>query len=251
LAMEQLLHSPDCQKFIADYQDTSEPLLRQRIHQLSIIAENRQIMDTLIRRFERNSLDIWQCALMLDKTYDPRTTRRYLNNVIREFQREMPASGGELTLAQVGEFMKYRNFHVPQLPWFSIDFFLISSVILNGAGIPLLLCVLAARLARTRNLVCSICLKDGKVCLADNHGNLLDPLMNWELTQVPQEQQLFYCSNQNLVRILLAQLQSSSIIAWEYFDAHAFSRLMQRLDNVKGSSLPYPLGDLGKPESRR
>ena len=247
LAMEQLLTSPDCQQFIADHQDTAEPLLRQRIHQLSIIAENRRIMDTLIRRFERNTLDIWQCALMLDKVYDPRTTRKYLNTVTREFLRELPDQGAPLTLAQLADFMKLRNFQVPPLPWFSIDFFLISSVILNGAGIPLLLCVIAQRLARTRNLQCTICLKDGKTCLVDDRNNVLDPLENWALTHQASNDRLFRCSNQTMVRILLAQLQSSSIIAWECFDAHAFSRLMQRLDNVKGSTLPYPFGDFDAP----
>ncbi len=247
LSMEQLLLAGDCKPLIAEHQDTADPLLRRRIHQLSAIVAHQDLLDKAVFEFEQGRLDAWNFALMLDRLYDPKSSRHFLQEIAREFFADFFPRGG-VTLEQIADYMRLRKLAVPRPPWLNVGLFLIGDVLENSQGAPILLAILARQLAQMHGALLTICLHGGRVTLMDSNSNILDPMDNWQFTANLPQNQFHLCTNQELIRILLAQLLASSMVAWECFDTHLFFSVIRRLDHLNGQPLPYPFGDFAAPE---
>ena len=91
-------------------------------------------------------------------------------------------------------------------------------------------------------LILQLCLANGKFCLIDAHYNLADPTEEWKVTKAKGPDDFHLCTNQEVIRIYLAQILASSVIVWETFDVHLFASLLLRIDGVSPGAMPYPYG---------
>ena len=242
LAMEQMLRAPaQCERFIADHQDTADLALRRCVHQLAGCLRMQTLRDQFIFKFEQGKLDVWEAMLTIDQLYDQRSSRNYLQDATREFFAEFQPQG-EISLRQVAKYMSDHKYSVPPHPILNIFHYLIGDVLDNYQGISAVLCVLARQLARLHGLMLQLCLISGKFCLIDSQYNFADPTEGWEVSKVHGPDDFHLCTNQETIRIYLAQLLASSAVSWESFDVHLFSSLLLRIEGLSRDLLPYPYG---------
>ncbi|MBR6470571.1 MAG: hypothetical protein IKS83_02120 [Victivallales bacterium] len=242
LAMEQMLQNPaECERYVAEHQDTNDLALRRCVHQLAGCLRMKALKEKFVFLFEQGQLDAWDAMMMIDQLYDQRSSRNYLRELAQEFCAEFQ-SGGMMSLPRVAKHMADRKFATPHHPILNIFHFLIGDVLENRQGIPAVLCVLAKQLARAHGLILQLCLANGKFCLIDAHYNLADPTEEWKVTKAKGPDDFHLCTNQEVIRIYLAQILASSVIVWETFDVHLFASLLLRIDGVSPDAMPYPYG---------
>ncbi|MBQ4480664.1 MAG: hypothetical protein II943_08505 [Victivallales bacterium] len=247
LAMEQMLRTPAlCERLIADNQDTPDLALRRCVHQLAGCLRMQKLREKFIFKFEQGQLDAWEAMLAIDQLYDQRSSRSYLMEATQEFLEGFHPQG-EVSLRQVAKFMADRKYTVPPHPILNVFHYLVGDVLDNCQGIALVLCVLARQLARSHGLMLQVCLISGKFCLIDSMHSFADPTEGWKVSKAHGPEDFHLCTNQETIRIYLAQLLASSTVSWETFDVHLFSNLLLSIDGLGHDALPYPYGKLLAP----
>ena len=249
LAIEQLLLNPaQCERFIAEHQDTNDLALRRCVHQLAGCLRLQMLKEKFVFQFEQGRLDAWDAMLLIDQLYDQRSSRNYLRELAQDFCAEFQPSG-TVTLRRIAKYMSDHKFTVPPHPILNIFHYLIGDVLENCQGIAAVLCVLARQLARSHGLILQLCLSSGKFCLLDAQYNIADPTEGWKVTKAKGPDEFHLCTNQEIIRIYLAQILASSDIVWETFDVHLFASLLLQIDGLSSDALPYPYGKFLAPPS--
>ncbi len=242
LAMEQMLQNhPQCEKFIADNQDSDDLTLRKCTHQLAGCLRHQLLQEHFVFRFEQGRLDAWEAMLLIDQLYDQRSSASFLQELFLEFLDQCQFTG-PITPHKLAKHMAERKFTVPPHPILNIYHYLIGDVLENCQGTAVVLCLLARQLARHHSLLLRLCLNNGKFCLIDAQRNLIDPTDNWNVIRDVPPESVHLCTNQEIIRVYLTQLLASSVIVWETFDVHLFTQLLLRLEGLSRDFLPYPYG---------
>ncbi|MBP5301169.1 MAG: hypothetical protein J6Y80_07155 [Victivallales bacterium] len=248
LAMKELLDHPDkCEQMLETFQDDPDLALRHSLHQLAGCLRLRKLHDKFVFEYEQGTLEPWDAMLIIDQLYDLRSSKNYLHDMAQDFLTAYDPADG-CSLRKIARHMKARNFSVPPHPILNIYHFLVGDILENGQGTAAVLCVLAQLIGNSQQLPLQIALANGKFCLVDHQRNLLDPTEDWAITPKASQDSFHTCSNQEVIRVYLAQLVASSIIVWETFDAHLFLRLLLQIDNFSRAQLPYPFGKLHAPK---
>lgn len=249
LAMEQILQSNDFDKLMRNYQDSSDSLVRRRVHQMGNIARRRQLLEQLLGRMkDSGGDDLWHEMMAIDRLYDPQNSFNYLGEMTNELIRELkPRRGGTVTMAK---FMREQNFSVPSQNWFDIGNFLLGDVLESRVGAVPLLCVITQHIGTFRNWRSRICLHNGRFCLLDQNKILLDPGDGWTVKKKVSAEDYHVCSTKEVMLIMVSQLFSLSVINWEPWDIHLFTKILSALHQIDPEQLPYPLGSHLSPISK-
>ncbi|MBR4124749.1 MAG: hypothetical protein IKR13_00970 [Victivallales bacterium] len=247
LAMEQMLQNrSQCEKFIADNQDSDELALRKCTHQLAGCLRLKLLQEQFVTQFEQGSLDAWNALLLVDQLYDQRSSSSYVQDLFLELLDNFQFTGA-ITLRKVAKYMKDRKFSAPPHPILNIGHYLVGDVLENFQGTALVLCLLVRQLARCHSLPLQLCLCGGKFCLADRNQNLLDPTEDWKVISAVAPDEMHACTSQEAIRIYLVQLLASSVMVWEVYDVHLFAQLLLRIEGLNREKLPYPYGNFLAP----
>ena len=243
MAMEQLLkHEKLLDEVIAKHQESENPRLRQRVHQLSTILARRRYQRDLVAALRDKSITLWQGICRLNQQYDPNCSQDQINDMVTSLAEE---SDNALSKAsRLASFMKETEFTVPLHIPLDIDVYLIESVLEFRMGSSALLCALAQNLAwRNGNLATNIVLYEARFCLTDDNHHLIDPAAWWRVSKLEDTKDIHPCNRQDVWLGILSQMFLIAVTDGNLHDTHYLSNLLTELNGDPISVLPHPLGD--------
>lgn len=248
LAMEQFLKREQVlDTLIAEYQDTADKRLRQRLHQLSSILTQRRARREFVSNVQDQSYSLWQGVCRLNQIYDSECSQKKIARMTTDICNE---SDQFLTNApRLASFMKESDFSVPSRLLMDIDFYLIDSVLEFRIGSSALLCALAQHIGwRLGKWSSSVVLYQGSYCLVDSQNLLVDPLNNWQVENLEETDRFHPCSRQDVWLGILSQMFLVALTEGNLPDSYHLGRLMTALNGDRMDCFPYPLGKRGGDE---
>ena len=243
MAMEQLLkHETMLDETIAEYQESEDPRLRQRLHQLSSILARRRYQRDLVAALRDKSITLWQGICRLNQLYDPNCSQSQITDMVNSLAEESDRALSNSS--RLASFMKEADFTVPLHIPLDIDVYLIESVLDFRMGSSAVLCALAQNLAwMNGNLSTNIVLYEARFCLTDNSHHLIDPAAWWRVSKLEDTKDIHPCSRQDVWLGILSQMFLIAVTDGNLYDTHYLSKLLTELNGDPLSSLPHPLGD--------
>jgi len=241
LAMEHLLSLGQvADATIAEYQESHDPQLRQRVHQLSSILARRRSRDAFIAALGQENLSLWDGIVQIHSLFEPIPPRETFESRVDEIAADLQP--GKTMTHQVADLMREKEFTVPSDDILDVDLFLINRVIETRYGHAALLCVLAKRIAEEAGWNATICLHGGRFCLIDRDHILLKPSEGWQYGKIGTEERIHPCSRKDVLMAILAQLFMVALIDGQLKDLHHFGTILTALNDQALDALPYPLG---------
>jgi len=244
LAMEHLLNLGQVvDDTIAEHQESHDPQLRQRVHQLSSILARRRAREAFIAALSQESLSLWDGIVQIHSLYEPIPPRDALEARIDEIAADLQP--GATVTHQLADLMREKEFTVPSDDILDVDLFLVSRVLDTRYGHAAILCVLAKRIAAEAGWNATVCLHGGRFCLIDRDHILLKPSEGWQYGRIGTEERIHPCSRKDVLMAVLAQLFMVALIDGQLKDLHHFGTILTALNGMPVSALPYPLGAAG------
>ncbi|MFW5996649.1 MAG: hypothetical protein ACOCQP_01415 [Lentisphaeria bacterium] len=242
LAMEQFLKREQLlDSLIAEYQDTSDKRLRQRLHQLSSILVQRRARRQFVSNVQEQSYSLWHGICRLNQLYDADCSQKKIARMTTEICNESDQFLSSAT--RLASFMKEADFSVPSRLLMDIDFYLIDSVLEFRIGSSALLCALAQHVGwRLGRWSSSVVLYEGSYCLVDSQNLLIDPSHNWKVEKLDKTDRFHPCSRQDVWIGILSQMFLVALTEGNLPDCHHLGRLMTELNGDQMDCFPYPLG---------
>ncbi len=248
LAMEQLLdlgHETD--EAIAEHQESQDPQLRQRIHQLSSILLRRRRREEFLRALGEGSLTLWRGLVAINVLSDPSVNVDFIDRETEALAKAI--AGGEPSAAQVAKLMKDRELRVPSEEILDMDLYLLDRVLEEGYGSAALLCAIAQQ-AAGENWPATIVMRNGRFCLLDGEHTLVEPTEGWRLTKLSADERVHPCSIKDSLLAVLTQLFLVSLVDGSLRELYHFGSLLAALNRTGLDALPYPLGKEDSPQVR-
>lgn len=249
LAMEQILQLPDFEAQIRSAQDSSEPMLRRRVHQLSSIARRREYMGQFLRSALKGRIGLWRAMLLLDHLYDQQSSFSYLESMSKALIHEFSSSrGGSNSLAR---FMREHKFCVPGDNWFDVGNHLLGDVLESRVGSSALLCIIAQHIGSFRGWHSHIVLHQGRYCLLDQNLSMIDPSEDWKLHRKLKDELYHICDSKAVLTSIISQLFAFALVNWDPWEIHLFSKMLLSMAKLGAEELPYPLGNYNSPTVKK
>jgi hypothetical protein len=240
LAMEQLLAlDSDVDQLIAELQESDNPVLRGRIHQLGSILRLRRSRQRFIDSVRDTGTDLWDGIIEINYQFNPRMNRREVTGLVDEFAVRLPR---RLSTHRLAAFMRKEKFCVTSEDLLGPDLYLAEDVLLQRVGAPILLSVVAQRIGRFRNWDASLVLHKGRHCLLDGNYHLISPAENWRVTRLTNEDKLHPCGDRDVWFTILAQLFLSAVQEGRLQAIWRVGSILAQLCDGEFHDLPFPLG---------
>lgn len=240
LAMEQFLQlGHDADETIAEHQESQDPQLRQRIHQLSTILVRRRMRDEFLHALADGSLTLWRGIVAINVLYDSAVNVEFIEREIETLTKAIAA--GDPGAAHVAKVMKDRELRVPSEEILDVDLYLVDRILEEGTGSAALLCAIAQQ-AAGEHWPATIVLRNGRFCLLDADHTLVEPTEGWRLTKLNAEERVHPCSIKDSLLAVLTQLFLVSLVDGSLRELYHFGSLLTALNRNELDALPYPLG---------
>lgn len=241
LAMEQFLEmGPLTDETIAEYQESQNPQLRHRIHQLSSILTLRRRRDEFIDELANSRLSLWEGLMRINSIFDPTCPVDGMRESVGDLAGELKSSSA--TTTALTEFMRDQEFAVPSDDLLDADLYLVERVLETRYGATALLCALAQRIGALRNWESTICLHEGRFCLLDRQFLLIDPTEGWNVIAPEGKDRYHICSRRDVLLAVLCQLFLVGLVDGNLRDLHQFGMLLTGLNSDEITELPFPVG---------
>jgi hypothetical protein len=240
IAMEKLLSTPVfINDHLKDLQESSDPRVRSRIHQMESILTRQKKLDTFISRIQENKIELWEDLITLNKIIDRDLST---NTITGHFEELCDKLESNKSLIELATFMREQNFSVPADDILDPSLYLIYEVLASEMGNPLLLCVLTRQLALRNDVKFTIVLHKGRHCLIDDENSFLDPQNNWAITKLKDNVKIYPCTNRDILMTIISQLYLSALIEGQLRVISFLSQIMAALSNMSVNDFPFPIG---------
>lgn len=245
LAMEQMLKlGDDVERTLAEYQEDTDPRLRGRIHQMGAIIARRRARERFLQAVRNETISLWNGVMEINVLYDPDCNTRDIEDTMDEFVGAAPTDS--LNAPAVASFLRELQFAFPDEDTLDIDLYLIERVLATRFGAPALLCALGRTIGERIGWQSTVVLHEGRFCLIDDDGYVMDPGAGWHLSRLQSEDRFHPCGRKDVWLGILAQIFVVALVEGNLRDLHHFGDLMTSLDGRAAESLPYPLGEAGE-----
>jgi hypothetical protein len=241
IAMEKLLSIPHFVKNdLRSLQESADPCLRSRIHQMESIISRQQQLDHFLGRVKENQIELWDDLIFLNKIIDRELCSDTINDSFQELLEK--SNEKELTTLELAAFMHEHGFCAPNEDILDPCLFLIYEVIASDLGNPLLLAIVAQQVARHHDKKLTIVLHKGRHCLVDEHSSFIDPQNGWSVTKLKLNSKVYPCTNRDILLTVISQLYLSALIEGQLRIISFLSRMMAALSNTSLEDFPFPVG---------
>jgi hypothetical protein len=245
LAMEQFLGLGQlADETIAEHQESHDPQLRQRIHQLSSILLRRRMRHEFVTALSEGTLSLWAGVMDIAVLYDSTANVAYVEGEVEALRQAIAA--GDAGAAHLAKVMKDRELRVPSEEILDVDLYLVDRVLEMGSGSAVLLCALAQQAAGDL-WPSTMVLRNGRFCLLDAEHALLEPTEGWRITKLGKDERVHPCSIKDALLAALTQLFLVSLVDGSLRELHHFGSLLTALNDTGLDALPFPLGRTAMP----
>jgi hypothetical protein len=251
MAMEQLLTlDKDLDTVICQNQETLNPKLRQRIHQLTSILQIRHKRSEFLELVQVEEFDLWEALSLLNQLYYPSCDLERLQERVQEVMTQLYAEQPQPNILHVAAFLREANYTTPADVVHDSDAFMVEQAVIARVGDMAVLCVFAQLLCQRIGIETRVVLKDGVFCLFEpGTKRLLDPKDEWSAQLVSSEEPVQPCSARSVVFSVLTRLFSGAVAEGELYEIYYFGKLLSSMCDAELDDIPYPLGDnlVGQP----
>ncbi len=240
LAMEQLLTlDQGLDEIVADLQESQNPILRNRIHQLGNILSIRRSRGKFIDDVKRSMLNLWDGVVKINFQYNVKMNIFEVENMMSELKRELPA---RLSTTKMINFMRRHNFIFTGDDQLDAELYLIEDVLIQRIGAPILLAVIAHELGNHGGWYSNIVIYRGRHCLMDANDHIIEPSEEWKVTRKVRDPRPHICHKDDVWMAILSQLFLSAILEGRLQAIHRVGAILAKLSGGNIRFLPFPLG---------
>ncbi|MDD5727675.1 MAG: transglutaminase family protein [Victivallales bacterium] len=246
-AMKELLrHEDEITEYLARFQESSDPQLRRRVHQLQAIIAIRRRRAGFAELLDSPDLTLFDglCAVHL-QWYD-NDSASFLLALWQRFRRESERFAPK-NLSETAYFMRKSGFHTVAADELRPDSFCLGPVLDDRTGADFILCAVAAELARSWNCDLEIVRLMDNFLLADRDGKILSPANSWQILPGIDSHKYEFWSKRQIIELASSMLfsfaVSSNSFRYIYTIGHSLAKIS---GNDKLDFLPYPYGTARK-----
>jgi len=241
LAMEQILTLGSvADQTIAELQESQNPQLRQRIHQLGSILASRRARLAFVDALSNEQLSLWDGVVQIHSLYEMSCNVSAIERDVQALADELKEE--KLSTPRFAEFMREKEFIVPSEDILDVDLFLIQRVLTTKYGSAASFSALVQHLGSMCQWPFTVVLHGGRFCLIDRHNLLLNPSEGWHISKLGSDDRIHPCSRKDVLIAIMCQLFLIVLIEGQLRDLHHFGSLLTSLNNTGLDILPYPLG---------
>lgn len=246
LAMAELLARDQkaLEPVLRKLQESSDPRLRRRIHQLQSTITLRRRRKSLTRNLSERSIDLLEGLIQIHLLwYDNdayETVKKQWETLVEESGKYHPE-----TLEQLAYFMRKHSFVCSHRDEMESEFLCLGTILDENTGADFMLCAIACLLAARWGLRVFITQSaETDFILVDEFGNILVPVNDWDYIPFDGKQYAFeFWNTQMLLRYATALLftcaTNSDSFRYVYTIGSCLSGDVSS-DNL--DFLPYPYG---------
>ena len=238
-AMEQLLNQDGIDLLIASHQDSANPVLRQRIHQISNIVTRRRLRRSLLERMAMDDITLWEAFRDINVITDTQRSISHVDELFEEFNR--PFKRRHATTLQIISYLRECGFHANSEGGAKIEHYNVAEVLEYRCGTALSLAVIAQKLGNASGWNASIALHAGRYCLVDANYHLIDIAADWQITRIERDK-YHVCVRRDLINCLICSLIVAANYEGLLRDFYIYSRLFADINGIDLSTVGSPFG---------
>jgi hypothetical protein len=237
---EMLKHESELEEFLAHHQESDNPLLRKRIHQLQAIITVRARRKNFAKIVKDRNLSLLQGLLEVHlQWYDNDSERGILtlwNELLATAQRYNPS-----TLEKLAYFMRKCGFTTSPKDELQADYFCLGPVLEELIGADFILCAIAREIAASRSLDIRIIRLLGEFALVDADGKILTPKNGWQLIPQIQAPVWDFWDNEKILKLASSMLFLFAVSSDSFrYVSTIGESLLQLANDGDLDFLPYP-----------
>ena len=241
---ELLSHSEKLPDFLQKYQESDDPLLRKRIHQLQAILSIRK------RRMDFSNFLCGDDVEVEDNIFDSLALLHlqwYDNDnwqSIKDVYTDLLLQSRKFqfsNLYDVAYFMRKMKFSVSDRNGLQPDLYCIGIVIDERFGADCILCALAKSLAKDNNLNLKIIKLVDNFSLMDENNTLLTPFHDWRTFTPQRHDDVQIWDDRKILELISSRLFMSAVGSDSFRYIHTIGHLLADLIGEEDLAfLPYP-----------
>lgn len=247
---ELLKHQDDLPELIRELQESPDPIVRQRIHQLQAIASIRRQRHDFAREVRKDNMSLFDVLLGIHLLwYDSDPPGEIIDSWkkhINAAKKYKPAS-----IATLARFMRKQEYSAIGDDQFRADYYCLGCVMDEKCGAEIILCCLAAITAAAFKMETRIGSSGKRFYLVDGSGNALSPVNDWSCTPLPPSLKLYIWDRPSLVRYILSMLFLYAVGSDSFRYINTIGSCLAEIATGKDSLefLPYPYNKPTDPEN--
>ncbi|MEI6054962.1 MAG: hypothetical protein WCR55_02795 [Lentisphaerota bacterium] len=176
---ELLAEGREVQSSLAEHQESSNNLLRKRIHQLQAINSIKKSRDILSRRFSNKHSSIWNGMLEVHLAWFDKDTKENINILFCELLKEF-SQKNTITPATIANFMRSMGFVMPIDGDIDPEYYCMGPVLESKIGSDALLSTIAYKLLIESGVITKLVQYKNLVCLLYRPEIVISP-NTWKL----------------------------------------------------------------------
>ncbi|HOG51385.1 MAG TPA: transglutaminase family protein [Lentisphaeria bacterium] len=239
MAMEQLLNQEGLDALIATLQDSANPTLRQRIHQISNIITRRRLRRSLLERIATDDITLWEAFRDINVYTDTQRSVSHIDELFEEINR--PFKRRRANTLQIISYLRECGFHANNEGSAKIEHYNIAEVLEYRSGAALTLAVIAQKLGNASGWNATIGLHAGKYCLIDANFHMIDIAADWQISRVEQGK-YHVCARRDLINCLLCSLVVAANNEGLLRDFYLYSKLFADINGIDLKAAGPPFG---------
>ncbi|MCH2176515.1 MAG: hypothetical protein MK193_12385 [Lentisphaeria bacterium] len=238
--MQKILETEkDADQFVREYQDSANPSLRARAFEMGRVLKLRNRRKHFISDVVQSKVALWDALLDVNFQLNPALSKQKVQQLFDKLANACPEAAD---MKQFSAALKRIDLAMTKEDVLGADLYLLEEVLQTRLGSSILLCVIAQQLAARMDLAVSVVLYRGRHCICDAHGVLLDPVDAWKLIRVKSISKVHYCSDKDILVMVLCQLFLSAMLDGSLNGIHRIGTILTGLCGGKLSDLPFPIG---------
>ena len=231
--------------FLLELQESDDPLIRKRIHQIQSILSIRERRKNFAESLKNSSISLLEGLVEIHlQWYDsdsPHTIMETWNELFGEFKKIHCSS-----IDQIAYFMRKVNFSVTERNGLIPDSYCLGLVIEDKTGVDLILCAIVKCLAQQLGLQLSVIKMIDGFALADEAGAVLSPMHNWRIYNKFNHRDCKVWNDQMILKLMSARLFLCAVGSDSFRYINTIGNVLAEIIGEKKLSfLPFPYDSKG------
>ena len=244
-AMNEMLKKEDALKEILSiYQDSTDALVRKRIHQVSTVLSIRHKKQSFIKSIKSGDGSLINQLVQLAAFENPKVSETQIRLGFSKLVKKLSLmiKDRPLTTDLMVNFMRSEHFFVPELELLEGRLYMLDTVLEVKLGSAVLLTCLAGALGTIFNWQVKFVIHAGDFCLLDDQLQLVNANLSWKVTKLQDINSCFPCQPNQLVYNIVSVLFLIALQDGELKLIHLYGDLLTEICGIDFSELPFPVG---------
>jgi hypothetical protein len=237
-AMSALLsEGKKIEPFIADMQESSNKLLRRRVHQMQVILKSRKSRNILGRRFKNRHSGLWKGLIEIHLLWFDNDGEKNINCLYSSVLEKFKKLKGFDSLT-IAIFMKSMGFVTPIPGDIDSDLCSLGQVLETKIGYDFMLCSIVHKLASYLGREFNFITKNSKILISCDDGQVIDP-ETWKI-EIYNKDIHKICTTGELLKLATFQLFTGAVASDSYRYIYTIGSCISKtegssfMDNIKG-----------------